>query len=34
MKKSFHERAFDEYLHWLQQSPKTYQKINKLLKSI
>ena len=34
MKKSFHEKAFDEYLYWQQHDNKIFKKINSLIKSI
>ena len=34
MNKTFHERGFDDYVYWSHQDIKTFDKINRLLKSI
>lgn len=34
MNKLFEDQGFDDYIYWHKQDPKTFDKINQLLKSI
>ena len=34
MNKLFEDQAFDDYKYWSKQAPKTFDKINRLLRSI